>query len=1386
VNGPRHTAPLAAASLAAIAAIAALVALAAIAAMAAIAAPAAFAAPARSTAPAPAAAGAVEHQTYGRFGQVSIYRRAGTPRGVVVLVSGEDGWDAQAEALARGLQSLDALVIGLDLSYYLRKVERLTQDCSYPAGDFEMLSKLVQKKLELPVYTPPVLAGFGTGATLAYGALAQAPSGSFAGAVSLGFCPEIESSHPLCPGRGLTSKPLPGGGTYQLQPVASLDQPWLLSPAMAGGGGGTRCGSPLAGQAAEAFAAKVKGAAVISPPKSSGHRQASPELRAGAGLKQAYLRILNAAELARPPETVVRRSLADLPLLELPEPGATGDTLAVVVSGDGGWAGLDRDVAGQLAERGFPVVGLNTLQYFWTPRTPEGAAADLARILRTYLAAWKRKDALLIGYSLGAEVLPFMVARLPPDLQGKVRLVTLLGPGRTTSFEFRLSEWLGHGGGEDRPVLPEAAKLRGKPLLCVYGSGEKATSLCTTLAPALATSVALSGAHYLGSNPRAVVMAIVRQLAKLSEAQTAGEQAAEPAAKPGPGDKPDEATKKKGHHSAPPPGSSPPPPGANPPPAGTGQPPPGSNPPPTGSGPPSTAAGVPPGTGAAAWGAVAGWATALWAAGIPAIQSAAPIVAIPAAVLIPPTWQAAAGPAALAAALIPAVQASARAPAVQAAAPAPAAAPPPEEIAQYGRFGALHLLRETPHPANVVLFFSDEAGWDAAADQLARTLAAQGLLVVGIDTRHYLQRVAAQHDRCAYTAGSLENLSKVIQKRLGFPSYAHPLVAGLGGGGALAYGALAQAPANTFRGGLGLAPCAGLPGGQQLCPGHGLATRPAANGGFELLPAKNVEQPWTALVGAADRRCPAAAAAALARAVPAGEVVTLAGVDHAFARPALWQPALRQAVGRLLAPPATRPGTPPATAETAGSPALPGLPLIEMPGTGSGGGPLAVILSGDGGWAGVDREVAKVLAGQRGVPVVGLDTLEYFWNGRTPDAAAADLQRVLRHYLAAWKRDRVLLVGYSLGADVLPFLAARLPADLLDRTGVIAMLGPSRTTPFEIRVKENKAAELPVLPEVLKLRGRPLLCVAAAGEADSLCTDLEPGLARKVELKGSHAFAGDYEELADRILARSSHTPPAATPETGLSPALRSVGLPRRTSSTPPSSDLRAPWIQARLRRLATDACENCGLGAVPPRAGARPAAGQEIYAFHALFYAVFVPRWLLRWWHARDRRSVSHAQEQAAGGSQVPLVLHALAMGVLYAGLARAVLAPPAAADPHLLPPQKMAGGALMLAAAALAAWTLAVFRSWRLAARIEHGHELCSAGPFRRVRHPIYLAMDLLALGSWLWAPTAAVGLGAVLVALAGDLRARTEERLLQDTFGSSYDRYRRQAWRFLPGVY
>lgn len=50
-------------------------------------------------------------------------------------------------------------------------------------------------------------------------------------------------------------------------------------------------------------------------------------------------------------------------------------------------------------------------------------------------SAWGRKWVLLIGYSLGADVMPFLAGRLPEDLRQQVAAVTLLGPGRTASFE---------------------------------------------------------------------------------------------------------------------------------------------------------------------------------------------------------------------------------------------------------------------------------------------------------------------------------------------------------------------------------------------------------------------------------------------------------------------------------------------------------------------------------------------------------------------------------------------------------------------------------------------------------------------------------------------------------------------------------------------------------------------------------------------------------------------------------------------------------------------------------------------------------------------------------------------------------------------------------------
>ena len=125
------------------------------------------------------------------------------------------------------------------------------------------------------------------------------------------------------------------------------------------------------------------------------------------------------------------------------------------MTGDGGWAGLDQELAARLAANGVPTVGLNSLKYFWRERTPEETAGDVARILRHYLSAWNKKRVLLVGYSFGADVLPFVVNRLPSDLRERIASVSLLGIDANASFEVRIAEWVGADNG-GAPTRPEA------------------------------------------------------------------------------------------------------------------------------------------------------------------------------------------------------------------------------------------------------------------------------------------------------------------------------------------------------------------------------------------------------------------------------------------------------------------------------------------------------------------------------------------------------------------------------------------------------------------------------------------------------------------------------------------------------------------------------------------------------------------------------------------------------------------------------------------------------------------------------------------------------------------------------------------------------------------
>jgi len=419
--------------------------------------------------------------SHGRFKAVTVYQPTGTVRDVVLLLSGDGGWQPDTERMAKVLQGHGALVLGIDEPALLASFTQDPGACFFPDGDLENLSHYVQAYYRLPTYILPVLGGYSAGATLAYATAAQAPPGLFAGVLTLGFTPDYETTKPFCTGAGQHFIPRPDGKGLKLLPDPNLALHWIDVH----GAADTVC--PAAD--ASAFIRNIRTAKVSLVPGVE-HDFADP--RQWSGQLTSALDTVTAGE--RLAQVAAPLTLKDLPLIEVPATGTgNDDVFAVLLSGDGGWAGIDKEVARSLAGYGIPVVGWDTLRYFWTARTPAGLARDLDRTLDYYATSWNRHRVLLIGYSQGADVLPFAVNRLPQATRGLLLTTTLLGLGRQAAFEFHLANWIGPADG--LPILPEYQKLARATTLCVFGAGDT-DSLCTDFAPHTPGVAQLAGGHH--------------------------------------------------------------------------------------------------------------------------------------------------------------------------------------------------------------------------------------------------------------------------------------------------------------------------------------------------------------------------------------------------------------------------------------------------------------------------------------------------------------------------------------------------------------------------------------------------------------------------------------------------------------------------------------------------------------------------------------------------------------------------------------------------------------------------------------------------------------------------------------------------------------------------
>lgn len=393
------------------------------------------------------------------------------PEGLAVLVSGTEGWTPERAAEAQALVDAGLIVLPVDFTTYRKALAASGDGCHYVVADFEALAQLAQRELGLKTYLRPIIVGSGNGAgTFAYAALADAPDNTLGGAVAVGFDNRLDTPVAFCP--GASSEPNRAGGFSY-----GFDRPI---------------------PAAVTFLTGPGEAALIDPKFAAGDQVSVTALDPARRIPQMVQAVVNTANGDA-------LAAADLPVVQI-DPKGDPRGVALIWSGDGGWRDIDQSVGALLVEKGFAVVGVDALRYFWSERTADEIARDTTLMVKA-ADPTERLPILLAGYSFGANVLPFAWPKLDAEIRARTRLVALLAPEEKTGFQVSVGGWLGMSTGE-ADVVAAIVALPPAITLCVHGQDED-DSAC--ISPRLTTHevLALPGGHHFDDDYRKLTALIL-------------------------------------------------------------------------------------------------------------------------------------------------------------------------------------------------------------------------------------------------------------------------------------------------------------------------------------------------------------------------------------------------------------------------------------------------------------------------------------------------------------------------------------------------------------------------------------------------------------------------------------------------------------------------------------------------------------------------------------------------------------------------------------------------------------------------------------------------------------------------------------------------------------
>lgn len=143
------------------------------------------------------------------------------------------------------------------------------------------------------------------------------------------------------------------------------------------------------------------------------------------------------------------------------------------LSGDGGFNTFSKTFAEELHKKGYDVFALNTKKYFWKKKTPFQTSKDTEKYLQSIIKSRKNKKIILIGYSYGADVSPFVYNRFNKNFQKNIQNLILIDPSQVNDFEIHLQEYITGKMEYGFSVLNEINDLQNAPFTLVVSDFDK-------------------------------------------------------------------------------------------------------------------------------------------------------------------------------------------------------------------------------------------------------------------------------------------------------------------------------------------------------------------------------------------------------------------------------------------------------------------------------------------------------------------------------------------------------------------------------------------------------------------------------------------------------------------------------------------------------------------------------------------------------------------------------------------------------------------------------------------------------------------------------------------------------------------------------------------------